>query len=297
MLLSPATLAVVFAAVVEPDVRRFAARVRPLLEQRPIEHNLLLTLLSELVATSDIRDAVPLCIRVADREIVGVGLRESTAWPLLVSRMPAAAIEAVVDLVGTILPTLTGVSGLEPEPAMFAEAWRRRSGRTVGQRSAMWLYQLERVLMPPVGPNGTARLARPDELDQLVAWATAANFSLASGPPAVALRVATRRLFVWDQGGGAVSMARVSSPVAGVARVGFVYTPPAYRRRGYASALVAAMSQLILDEGAESCVLYTDADNPTSNAIYRALGYRQRYEVAAYTFAAMSEATAAEVAS
>ena len=63
-------------------------------------------------------------------------------------------------------------------------------------------------------------------------------------------------------------------PSFGVARVGPVYTPPEQRRKGYASAAVAEVSQRFLDAGARVC-LYTDQANPTSNGIYQALGYRR----------------------
>jgi predicted GNAT family acetyltransferase len=58
-------------------------------------------------------------------------------------------------------------------------------------------------------------------------------------------------------------------------RVGPVYTPPACRGRGYASAAVASLSQRLLDDGASRCMLFTDLSNPTSNKIYDALGYRR----------------------
>jgi len=56
--------------------------------------------------------------------------------------------------------------------------------------------------------------------------------------------------------------------------IGFVYTPPSERRKGYASAVVARLSQRILDEGKLFCTLYTDLSNPTSNSIYQKVGYR-----------------------
>ena len=62
-------------------------------------------------------------------------------------------------------------------------------------------------------------------------------------------------------------------PAFGVARIGPVYTPPEQRRKGYAGAAVAQVSQLFLDAGARVC-LYTDQANPTSNGIYQAIGYR-----------------------
>ncbi len=56
--------------------------------------------------------------------------------------------------------------------------------------------------------------------------------------------------------------------------VNWVYTPKSKRKRGYASKLVAELSQVILDSGKPSVYLYTQLDNPTSNKIYYDVGYR-----------------------
>jgi predicted GNAT family acetyltransferase len=69
-------------------------------------------------------------------------------------------------------------------------------------------------------------------------------------------------------------MAGDSEVLGGVARVSWVYTPGPLRRRGYAAACVAALSQQVLDRGAEAVMLYTDLANPTSNAVYQRIGYR-----------------------
>lgn len=42
--------------------------------------------------------------------------------------------------------------------------------------------------------------------------------------------------------------------------------------------LVYTLSKKCLDEGAEYCVLYTDAENPISNHVYKKMGYVQRVE-------------------
>ncbi len=54
-----------------------------------------------------------------------------------------------------------------------------------------------------------------------------------------------------------------------------MYTPSEERGRGYASNLVAEVSARMLDDGAAACFLYTDLANPTSNAVYRRIGYEQ----------------------
>ena len=58
-------------------------------------------------------------------------------------------------------------------------------------------------------------------------------------------------------------------------RIGPVFTPAAHRGRGFATSLVAHVSADRLVEGRRFCFLYTDLANPTSNAIYRRIGYSQ----------------------
>jgi predicted GNAT family acetyltransferase len=57
-----------------------------------------------------------------------------------------------------------------------------------------------------------------------------------------------------------------------VGRVGPIYTPKEFRKKGYASALTSAITARIISQDALP-MLYTQADNPTSNKIYQELGY------------------------
>jgi len=88
---------------------------------------------------------------------------------------------------------------------------------------------------------------------------------------------------VWDDE-GAVSVVALSPPVAGVPRIGPVYTPPAHRRRGYAGVAVAEVSRRALDTGAGACLLFTDLANATSNKIYAEVGYRRHGDWEEYRF-------------
>ena len=96
-------------------------------------------------------------------------------------------------------------------------------------------------------------------------------------------RVAREQFWVWDDG-GTVSMASRVGTVAGVVRVQYVYTPPDRRGAGYATACVEQMSRVLTDRGLR-CVLFTDLANPTSNAIYRRIGYEAVAEILGYDFA------------
>ena len=88
-------------------------------------------------------------------------------------------------------------------------------------------------------------------------------------------------LYLWVDS-EATSLAGVGGPMAHGIRIGPVYTPPAARRRGYASALVAAVSQAELDAGRRFCFLFTGLANPTSNHVYQDIGYEPVRDVDAF---------------
>jgi predicted GNAT family acetyltransferase len=79
--------------------------------------------------------------------------------------------------------------------------------------------------------------------------------------------------YIWEDG-VPVSQAVHGRSTPHGAVVNYVYTPPFYRGRGYASSCVAALSQLLLDRGNKFCALFADANNPISNGIYRKIGYQ-----------------------
>ena len=81
------------------------------------------------------------------------------------------------------------------------------------------------------------------------------------------------RLFVWDDN-GPVAQAAINGTTPNGARIGVVYTAPSHRGRGYATALVSALSHYCLTSGFGLCFLFTDLANPTSNAIYARIGYQ-----------------------
>ena len=94
-----------------------------------------------------------------------------------------------------------------------------------------------------------------------------------------------RTIYLWEDG-EPVSLCGVGGVTPNGIRIGPVYTPPDLRGRGYASALVAAISEAELDAGRRFCFLFTDKANPTANHIYQAIGYEPVRDVDAYRFEA-----------
>jgi predicted GNAT family acetyltransferase len=91
---------------------------------------------------------------------------------------------------------------------------------------------------------------------------------------------------LWQAGGRPVAMGAVTRQVAGMVRIGPVYTPPEFRGAGYASAVTAGLSLRAREAGAAEVLLYTDLDNPVSNSIYQRVGYRAVEDRVVLTFSA-----------
>jgi hypothetical protein len=186
------------------------------------------------------------------------------------------------------------VPGLTAPPEMakaFADAWVEARGQTAMRTMAERVYRLERVI-PVTGVAGTVRVADLDDRDLLVDWMDAfAHEALDRRDPMdpavvidAALRTGTRTFYLWEHEGRPVSMAGVTGPTPHGIRVGPVYTPPADRGHGFASAVTAAASQAQLDQGRRFVFLFTDLTNPTSNRIYQAIGYEPVIDIDQWGF-------------
>jgi predicted GNAT family acetyltransferase len=171
------------------------------------------------------------------------------------------------------------VIGARPLATQFAEAWCARAGCRPEVRTEQMIYRLDRVFPIAYSP-GSLIQGTAAHLDLAVEWMVGFSAVTPEGPLArnearerAEAMIDAGRLYLWHDG-APVSMAWRARPTRHGITVSGVYTPPALRRRGYATSCVAALSQLLLDEGYAYCTLYTDLANPTSNHIYQEIGYR-----------------------
>lgn len=227
-----------------------------------------------------------------ERECVGVGIWAGQV--LIVTRMPDAALETLATTLREQNVALPGVSGPAPSSAAFAGSWCRLTGHNPALHLAMTLMKLERVIVDRRAA-GSFRPANDDDVPTLVPWAEAfygeIEMPTANIPQIVLSRVKDRRLFVWCDP-EPVSMAGCAGPSPHGMRVNFVFTPPAYHRRGYATACVAALSRHLLESGKCFVVLFVDTHNSSTNRIYRSIGYEPVCDVEDYRFEAPAEGQA-----
>ncbi len=174
------------------------------------------------------------------------------------------------------------VIATSPVAEEFARAWTGATNRSASLTTPQRIYALEAVVPPP-RPAGRFRRAETSDADTIAPWFHA--FVLEAAPHEAGERDATIALararieqgivYVWEQGDAPVSMAMLARPTPNGITLTSVYTPPALRGNGFAAACVAALSQEALDSGKRFACLYTDAANPTSNALYERIGYRK----------------------
>lgn len=180
-----------------------------------------------------------------------------------------------------------GVVGPEPAASEVAAWWAQREGLTVRRNMRQGIYRLTAVT-PSARAAGTVRLATPADEGLLLPWLhhffVEARVDV-SNPEEMFKRYVDgshRRMHVFEVAGEAVSIAGIGGRTPNGRRIGPVYTPPEHRRRGYAEALVALVSADVLADGSEFCFLFTDLDNPTSNAVYERIGYELVTQSAEY---------------
>jgi predicted GNAT family acetyltransferase len=227
--------------------------------------------------------------------VVGTAMRTApfTPYPLFVLPMPDDAAVGLARLLHERGEAAVGVNGALPAARRCAEELARLTGGTVEVAQHTRLHRLDE-LVPPRPTVGRLAAAGPDDVALALRWFEAfahdadeqagrepgSMHEMAETEETMLRRIEEGRVWLWlDPAGTPVHLTGVNPPAFGAARIGPVYTPREQRGRGYAGAAVAELSQRLLDEGAVPC-LYTDQANPTSNALYAALGYRPVVDMA-----------------
>jgi uncharacterized protein len=271
------------------DPAAFLAAAAPLLLADEPRHNLILGIAGTLRDSPELYPERRLWLVEDGAEIVGAALRTPPFNLVLARPHDERALEQLAAELDDDLP---GVTGAVPEVEAFAARWSERAARSARTRMRQGIYALERVESAAAVPGSMRRATaadRPLLLDWLRAFGSEALHEEQADEERLArlveyrLESASAGFGLWDDG-GPVSLAGFGGGTPTGIRIGPVYTPPELRGRGYASALVAALSAELLAAGRRFCFLYTDLANPTSNRIYERIGYRRVCESAEIGF-------------
>ncbi len=274
------------------NAQTFAKLALPFLRQREAEHNLLISLLNQLLIAPRGSQSPRLISIQMDRDVVGIAMQVGDS-PLVMSRMlKPIALGALANHLKRqwhspelrlrhALPKFAGPKGTA---ASLAEALRIQTRLRYGLATAMGIHQLSQVKSLPVVP-GALRVAEERDRPLLEAWCKAFELEsfgeLRDDPVRWSdRRLAQQDIYLWEvpPAQGSPDLSPVSM-VGGNAFdehggcIGPVYTPPEQRRQGYGTMAVATLSQQLLDQGCTSCYLFADFANSTTHQIYQNIGY------------------------
>jgi len=223
---------------------------------------------------------------------VGYAFQARAGHGLTVSALSDAAVDVLIAHVSAGDEPIVRVRGPHTVAARFSQQWSPKHTVQPQREMRQGVYRL-RTVKPPNLANGRMQQADEGLRDRISAWqehftrdvihneaeATAHVENMRKQPIAAALFY-----FWYDESGTPVSMAVKMRESRNIGYISLVYTPPEHRGKGHASRLCAVLSQDILDSGKRFCMLNTDLDNPTSNALYQRIGYEQIDEWATYRF-------------
>lgn len=245
-----------------------------------------------------------------DGKRVGQAIQTSPQRPLVLSHLPAEAAACLLERLQDDGFSGSELRGPEGTTTSFAEAWAKATNQAPELTMRNYLYEARSLAVPP-SDGGELIVAEKTDHGLAFEWVKSFSRECNLHPPdphapdrhppeeaqvieeTVSRLIPGGLLFFWRaKSGQFVSMAARSRESPNGATVSLVYTPERLRRRGYAGRVTGHLSQRILDSGKSFCALYTDVSNPTSNAIYRRLGYEVIGEGVEYTFVPRDSAAA-----
>ncbi len=132
--------------------------------------------------------------------------------------------------------------------------------------------------------TGKMRLAQNSDITKLQKWRK--EFLNESHPEweglsSTSLRdqciqdVQKKQVYVWESENEIVAMAQLGKRTMRTITISTVYTEKNSRGQGFAKALVSQLTQYILSQGFQSCLIFTDSQNIKAESLYKKIGYRQ----------------------
>lgn len=265
------------------SAREFLDRAGAWLEQAEVEHNLILGIASYFASFVGELKTQPYFLTVEDEGAITGAALMSPPRQLLITAMPDEAVIELADYMLSVSAPVPGLAGIASKAELFANYWIGRTRRTCRVKRTDRLYACTAVLPLTYSP-GRLRPATTDDQTLLSEWCV--QFCLDAGiedeitffKARLPHKIADDSLFVWETD-TVVSMAGFERERPRGVAISWVFTPSHLRGRGYATSCVAALTQRMLEAGKRFCCLYADLANPTSNSIYRKIGYRDICDV------------------
>ena len=276
-----------------PSAAEFLKRSGTALESNETSNSLILGICQQLAANpAQVHQESAPCLKtVCDGDTLVIAAMMTPPHNLVLYGHEGDIATGAAVLANTLAAErwqIPGVFGPGKAPLYFARQWAEITHTNYIPSKVLRVYALREVQAAPA-QKGKLRKAKKDEKALLAGWWHAfymniyGQSNLEDAENAVSHRITQGDLYVWDIG-HPVSMAIKTRPTKHSISISMVYTPPQLRNRGYASACVSALCQLLLDAGWTTCALFADLANATSNHVYQKIGFKPVSDYEEYSF-------------
>jgi predicted GNAT family acetyltransferase len=256
-----------------PDIQTFWRTARDFLERDEMGNTQVLSIGARYATTAEPSPPAAFTIE-SSGTLCGAALL-TTKGTLFVSPSPPLALRALHDALAAERREIVDIVA----PQSTSQAFAALTGLAYRTHVRLQLYRLDSVSAVAAAPGSMRQAARSD-YELLCAWqhAFVREANVREGideiPQQVLRRLEAGGAWLWVTDGEPVSHAAYRATPIRSARIAPVYTPAEHRGRGYAAALVAAMSRDLLQQGRAPLYLYADMSNPTANGLYQRVGFR-----------------------
>jgi len=265
---------------IDHNISEYLNKVTPTLSKNAELHSMLLSLAVRCRDQNKTATLLALGIN-EDGTLVIASIQTDIERPIIISN---ANVDDAKKFARALIKkniSLPGVNGPIPAVDAFAEVWAKEKKVELKLGLNLRLFELRKVIMPAM-PSGTWREARFEDENLLCQWLDEFGDEAVPHDPKttmeslhefVRMKIENKSMFLWVDNGEGVCLVATSRETDKETWIEPVYTPKCFRCRGYAGALIANVSQRIIDRG-KIALLFTDLANSTSNSIYQKVGYR-----------------------
>jgi predicted GNAT family acetyltransferase len=256
--------------------QQFLDDTEEILEQKEVENNLILGICNGFADKSKAYEGCVFINSFEDRKIQATSIKTISKAVVSGTTKDVQYIKGLADYYLDNNIELTGAVSESFYSTEFSDFYgKRQIGKII-----LIVHKLTSVNGLPL-TTGRFETANADDIDLIAEWTIgfekdAKAFPIKTKEQALKTtqeRIALGNLFKWVDKGEIVSIAAIVRKTRHLGIVGLVYTPDESRGKGYATSCVQKLSEHILQNGFKYCALFTDKSNPTSNHIYKKIGY------------------------
>ncbi|GAA0328204.1 GNAT family N-acetyltransferase [Bacillus carboniphilus] len=260
------------------DLHVFKQKVEDFLLKKEEANNLILGILKRLVSLENVFAA-----SIEKDETVVAAFLQTPPHSLVVVVDEQFSTDEIISYsiknLKEELPSLPGINSTKTVSHHFAKEWSKLMNLSYRVHMEQCMMACDQV-QPIQISEGTLQIAKPEHASLLTDWllefveeSDLLPVIRMNAESLIQQSIQGENLYTWSVGDEIVSMVNKTRETKNSIGINQVYTPPSHRNKGYASSAVHQLTEQLLKQY-KSCVLYTDLANPTSNSIYKKIGYK-----------------------